>query len=274
LSIVSSAVDAAVRVARAVAGTKAVLALRNAIRWKKFCALKSGFLYWGVYRSFEEAAAAAPAGKRVGYDNDDSAGLYRWKSDYMDPSEYAVLYWLEKALAPGARVFDFGGHVGVKYYAFRSIGALQVPLTWMVYDLPAVIRDGRELARERGEKNVVFTDEPGDASGADVFLALGSSQYLEQPLYAILERLAVLPGTIIVSKVPVVEGPRYVTLQNIGTTICPYLIEDSRDLIANMERLGYRLRQRWENHEKSCWIMNRPDKSVSFYTSYCFTLQS
>jgi putative methyltransferase (TIGR04325 family) len=229
-------------------------------------------LHWGVYSSFAEANAAVPPNKPIGYDNEPAAGLYRWKSDYMDPSEYAVLYWLERALAPGGKVFDFGGHVGVKYYAFRSIGALQGPLRWMVYDVPAVVRAGRELARERDEKNIMFTEDFNDASGANVFLALGSSQYFEEPFYAYIARLSSLPKVVILSKAPMVEGVRYVTIQSIGVAFCPYLIEDSRDLIAGMERIGYRLCNRWENREKACHILNRPDRSVHRYTSLHFAL--
>jgi putative methyltransferase (TIGR04325 family) len=251
-----------------------VRVVRNAVRWREFAAdgPSDRNLFWGVYRDFAEALSAAPSRKQIGYDNEESANLYRWKFDLMEPSDYAVLYWLEHAIKPGAKVFDFGGHVGIKYYSFRSIGALQAPLTWIVYDVPAVLRSGQALARERGETNLAFTNDVGDASGADVFMALGASQYVEAPISSYLEPLARRPKVVIISKAPMVEGDRYVTLQNMGTAYCPYLIEDSRALIADMERLGYRLRHRWANDEKSCVIMNHPERSLYAYTSLRFTL--
>jgi putative methyltransferase (TIGR04325 family) len=229
-------------------------------------------MFWGVYSTFAEAQSAAPRNKWVGYDNEAAASLYRWKVDYMDPSEYAVLYWLEQGLSPGARVFDFGGHVGVKFYAFRSVGALKHPLTWMVYDLPAVVRAGRVLAQKKGEQSIRFTEDISDASGADVFLALGSSQFVEAPLYSILEPLSQLPKVVILSKAPMVDGPRYVTLHCSGVAYHPYLIENSIDLITNMERIGYQLLHRWTNNEKECRILNRPDRSIYRYTSLHFAL--
>jgi putative methyltransferase (TIGR04325 family) len=252
--------------------TAGVRAVRNAIRWRDFCSAQGRNAYWGVHQTFAEAVAAAPPVKPIGYDNDGSAQMYRHLLDVVEPNEYAVLYWLERALAGGNRVFDFGGHIGVKYYAFRSIGALPASIDWTVYDVPAVVRSGRELARKRRVTDLKFTETFEDASGADVFMALGSLQYVEAPLDGWLKRLAVLPRTVIVGSTPLVEGPRYVTLQNIGTAFCPYLIEDAPTLIANMERLGYLLRHRWKNLEKRCLITDQPERSVLEYTSLHFEL--
>lgn len=260
------------RSARRAIGAAPIRAARDVVRWRSFQRSQNAF--WGVYDSFKEAEADVPAGRRVGYDNDAAADLYRWKLDFMEPSDYAVLYWLEKALTSGGRVFDFGGHVGLKYYSFRSVGALGGPLTWTVYDVPAVVRAGRELARERGADALAFTERADDASGADVWLALGSAQYLEAPIYSYLERLGERPREVIISKSPMVEDARYVTLQTTGTMFCPYLIEDVRDVIAHMERIGYRLLHRWKNDEKSCRILNRPDKSLYHYTSLHFARRS
>lgn len=256
---------------RRVAGTAPVRVVRDGIRWRSFRSSQNGF--WGIYESFKDAEADVPAGRRIGYDNDAAADLYRWKLDFMEPSDYAVLYWLERALTPGARVFDFGGHVGLKYYSFRSVGALQDPLTWTVYDVPAVVRAGRVLAREKGVDALAFTETVDDASGADVWLALGSAQFVEAPIYSYLERLSRRPREVIISKSPMVEGPRYVTLHTTGAMFCPYLIENVGDVIANMERIGYRLLHRWKNDEKWCQILNRPDKSLYHYTSLHFALR-
>ena len=257
---------------RRVARAAPVRAVRDTMRWRSFCSAGNGF--WGVYASFKEAEADVPSGGLIGYDNDAAADLYRWKLDFMEPSDYAVLYWLERALTSGARVFDFGGHVGLKYYSFRSVGALNDPLTWTVYDVPAVVRAGRVLAQEKGASALAFTETADDASGADVWLALGSAQFVEAPIYSYLERLSRRPREVIISKSPMVEGPRFVTLHTTGTMFCPYLIENVADVIANMERIGYQLLHRWKNDEKWCQILNRPDKSLYHYTTLHFALRS
>jgi putative methyltransferase (TIGR04325 family) len=247
-----------------------VQAVRKAVKWREFTSAAGRNAYWGVYGSFAEAIAAAPPSKVIGYDHEAPANLYRNLMDRMEPSEYAVLHWLERALPRGGRVFDFGGHIGVKFYAFRSIGAIPPPIKWTVYDVPAVVRSGRELAQQRGETDLEFTERFEDSSGCDVFLGLGALQYVETSLPEWLQKLAALPRTVIVSAMPMVEGPRYVTLQNMGAAFCPYLVENETALLGGMQALGYTLRHRWKNLEKRCQILDQPDRSVWEYTSLHF----
>ena len=250
--------------------TKAGQAVRKAVKWREFTSASGRNAYWGVYSTFDQAVSAAPATKQIGYDQEGPAQMYRNLIDRVEPSEYAVLHWLERALPAGGRVFDFGGHVGVKFYAFRSIGAIPPPIRWTVYDVPAVVRSGRELAASRNESDLTFTETFEDASGADVFLGLGSLQYVEQSLPDWIKRLAQPPRTVIVSAMPMVEGPRYVTLQNLGFSFCPYLIESETDLLNGMDSLGYRPRHRWKNLEKRCQIADQPERTVWEYTSMHF----
>jgi len=263
-------VDFATAGLKRLATSAPVRSLRRMRDSQRFRTATNANLFWGVYSSFAEAQAAAPDSKPLGYDHEEPAQMYAHLMDHVDPKDYAVLYWLERALPSAGRVFDFGGHVGVKYYAFRSIGALAATLRWTVFDVPAVVRAGAELARQRGTIDLFFTEDFAQASGVDVFLALGSLQYIETPLAQKLAALAQPPRAVIISSVPMVEGPRYVTLQNIGTAFCPYLIEDMDALTKQMTGIGYRLRQRWANPEKSCLILDRRDKSVEGYTSLYF----
>jgi putative methyltransferase (TIGR04325 family) len=261
-------IEAARAAGRQLGRTKGAQAVRKALKWRQF---RNSFrFHWGVYSTFAEAIAAAPPGKPIGFDHEGPAQMFRNLMTRLDTKDYAVLHWLERGLPPGGRVFDFGGHVGVKFYAYRTIGAIPSPIDWTVYDVPAVTRAGRDLALEHKATELHFTDNFEDASGADVFLALGSLQFVEAPLDDWLRRLAVLPRTVIVSSTPMVAGPRYVTLQNAGTNFCPYLIEDERAVLGGMERLGYVLRHRWQNLEKSCLILDQPERSVEGYTSLHF----
>lgn len=240
----------------------------RAWRWRRF--LEEPNSCWGTYGSFAEAEASAPPTKPLGYDNDAAAGMYRGLLEQVGPKDYAVAFWLQRRLRPGDRVFDFGGHVGVKYYALRTVMDLPEGVSWVVFDLPAEVEQGRKLARERGAPGLTFTERFADASGADVFLALGSLQYVETPLPNRLAILDVLPRYVIVSSTPMADGRRYVTLQNIGIAFCPYLIEDRAALVRGMEGHGYRLVHSWENPEKSCPILDQPASSVWGYTSMHF----
>ena len=227
---------------------------------------------WGVFGTFAEAAAAAPRSRPVGYDNQAAAGLYRDLVGQVEPKDYAVAFWLQRRLKPGNRVFDFGGHVGLKFYALQAVLPLPEGVAWVTYDLPAVVAAGCRLAAERGARGLSFTESFEDASGAEVFMALGSLQYVEAPLARQLERLQDRPRYVIVSSTPMSDHPRYVTLQNIGASYCPYLVENRAELVRGMTELGYELVHSWANPEKRCKILGRPDRSVEGYTSMHFAL--
>ena len=239
--------------------------------WLKHRFLNESGACFGVFRSFEEALAAAPQNRPLGYDHPAAAGMYRRFMERPQPNDYAVGFWLHRNLKPGSVVFDFGGHVGVKYYALQHVMPMPDGLRWIVYDVPAVLAAGRQLAEERGAGRLEFTESLERASGADVFLALGSLQYVETPLPALLSRLDVLPSTVTVSSTPMSDHPRYVTLQNIGTAVCPYLVENRRELQEGLERIGYRLVHAWTNPDKRCSVLDRPDRSVAGYTSLHFS---
>jgi len=239
-------------------------------KWRRFKHAEHCNLFWGVLASFSEATALAPKTKPLGYDHPEAAEMYRQLLTRAEPSDYAVLYWLEKLAKPGDRVFDFGGHVGVRFYVLSGIAEFVRALRWVVYDVPAVVRAGRQLAEERKVEGLSFTEDTQLASGADVYLAMGALQYVEPPLHERLKELKQLPRVVIISTAPMVQGPRFVTLQNIGTAFCPYLIESRPDLERGMSALGYRILAEWMNPEKSCPIMNQLDSGVYGYTSLVF----
>ena len=229
---------------------------------------------WGVFPTFKEAVAASPPARALGYDNQEAAGLYRELHASVEPNDYAVAFWLQRRLQPGHRVLDFGGHVGIKYYALQTVFPFPQGVTWIVCDLPALVTAGRRLAAERGANGLLFTETLAAVSGVDVFLALGSLQYLEVPLPQLLREMRALPRFVIVSSAPMSNSPRYFTLQNIGAAYCPYLIENRDTVVNGMQALGYELVRSWSNPEKRCGILGRRDRSVHGYSSMHFALGS
>jgi putative methyltransferase (TIGR04325 family) len=208
--------------------------------------------------------------KLFGYDNPRAPSLYGFLEDSVEPKDYAVAFWIQRRLGSETKVFDYGGHVGIKYYALRKVLPFPEDLRWIVHDVPTVTEAGRKLAAERGERALSFTDSFDAASGIDVFLALGSLQYVETPLYERLGGLASPPPFVVVSSTPMTDGPRYVTLENFRDFYCPYLIEDRAAMLRGMDAIGYDLVHEWKIAEKSCRIIGRPDRSVHGYTSMHF----
>lgn len=236
---------------------------------REFAANAGGNLFSGRYRSVAEAAAAAPPSRPLGYDNDASTNLY---SERIRPADYPAIYWLSQAFAAGARhVFDLGGHTGVKYLAFRRIGALPDGLDWTVCDVPAVIEAGRRRADEEGvAARLRFTTERADLAAADVLFASGAIQYLEESPGAMLARLGVRPRWIVLNTSAVHPSLSYVTLNGIGTAFCPYRVQSRQSLVDELKALGYRRRDEWECPGKALEVPGHPELHVPAYKGFCF----
>lgn len=227
----------------------------------------------GVYRDFAEARASAPNTKPLGYDHGDAAAMYTDRFDRIVPADYPVAFWLDRALRGGAReVFDFGGHVGLLFYGFSKYLNYPEGFRWNVLDVEAVVSAGAEFARLRGVAGTLtFTERFQEASRADVLLASGSLQYIETPSFAeSVAALARKPKFILINKLPLTEKAGFVTLQNIGTAFCPYLVFNARSFIESVEALGYRQRDRWENADLSCRLPLTPERDVDRYSGLFF----
>ena len=245
-------------------------------RHARWFATTSQFCFAGVYPSFAEAILGAPPGRPIGSDHEHATdiaitgGLHTLSR--VNARDYPLLYWLREAIQGGALgVFDFGGHVGVKYYAFRPYLRYPPALRWTVYDMPAVTAAGRRLAAQRDDASQIsFTDRLEDADGVDVFFATGSLQYEETLPWTLLSRLTNLPEHLVLGGLPLSEGPRFVTLLNIGGGYCPYYVFNRTELIEGIRGLGYTLVDTWPIPDKRCVIPFDEKRSVHGYTGFCF----
>lgn len=224
----------------------------------------------GVYDDFATAAAAAPAHKPIGYDNEHSGTMYREQMRRVYPGDYPALFWLRTFLPQLRSVLDFGGHVGVKLYAFSKYLDLPGDLDWVVCDVPAVCRAGERIASEQGERRLRFVTSVADAGAVDLFHAAGSLQYLDVSLATRLRELPQLPAKVIVNQLPVRDGDTVYTLQTIGHAYCPYRLQSRGELLAEMAALGYRVRDNWSNPEKNCFVYLSPEASLDHYEGFCF----
>jgi len=232
----------------------------------------------GVYSSHAEAAAAALHAIPVGYDNEASARLYRERLERIYPADYPMMLWLDRIFEAGARrVFDLGGHVGIAYYAYRRIVRYPADLSWVVHDVPAVVKAGQALARVRDKfGQISFVDAPTaaiEAARADVFLAAGCQQYIEQPLADRLRGLPRWPGWVLVNRIPLHEARDFWTVQSIGTALCPYHIERHSAFLDSMKALGYVIHDAWENPDMQCEVAFAPELRLDRYQGMAFRLE-
>jgi putative methyltransferase (TIGR04325 family) len=228
------------------------------------------YRFRGVYASFAEAEAAMPQGALVGYDHEALAGMFRDRMTKANQSDYAVLFWLKGILDERSFVFDFGGHVGVSYHGWRSYLNYRPGMRWLVHDVPAIVKVGAELARERPSAGLEFTSNVADARGCTIFLAAGSLQYLDESLPALLARIGTLPRHLIVNKMPMYDGETFVTVQSSGRAFHAYRIYNRGAFVAELTALGYRVVDDWTNREQHCEIPFTHGRDIDAYSGYYF----
>lgn len=226
----------------------------------------------GVFASFADAERSIPPGQNVGFDHAALATMYRDRMLKACPSDYAVLYWLRRILAPSSVVYDFGGHVGISYHGWRGYLDHLPETRWIVYDLPAITRAGEAIARERPSPGLSFTNDLRAARGCTIFLLAGSLQYQEKSLPAVLDEAGCRPPHVIVNKLPLYDGAPFVTVQSAGTAFHPYQIYNRGEFVADMTAIGYRVVDDWMNAEQSCRIPFTRDRDIDAYSGYYFVL--
>ena len=228
-------------------------------------------MFRGVYATFDEARKDIPAQKAAGYDTPGAATAMPSSGPVL-PSDYPILFWLSRLLRPDVSIFDLGGYVGTAYYSYRKYLEYPKNLRWTICDVPAVVEMGRDLARTRESTGLSFTDALECANGTDLFLAFGSLQFIDKPLAGILADLPKPPRHLLLNKLPVYGGDPFVTLNDIGPAISPYLIFNHDDFVKSLAALGYELVDEWSNAEFSLHIPYHPEKSIPQYTGFYFRL--
>lgn len=177
--------------------------------------------------------------------------------------DWPVLYYLKPLLNQTQVLLDAGGHLGTKYRAFRNQIPFRENLRWIVYDLPAIVRAGRERAESDGLNQLEFIDNLKDAPATDVFLGSGLLQYLDIPFGDLLRQLPILPRHVILNKVATHDKPTVFTLENFGRAEVPYQIRNHAEFLAELSELGYEVVDHWQISELSHTIKSRGKKYVS-----------
>lgn len=241
-------------------------------RYERFFAKASDVhLFRGIFRTFDEAAASAPATKPIGYDQKETGGLYRNVMFSALPADYAALFWLQRVLPELRSLVDFGGHVGIKRYAFDKYLKFPMDFEWVVSDVAAVIEAGKTLAQEQGMQSLKFVSSLVDCPNVDMFFASGSLQYLEPTMTDLLSQMKQMPRHILLNGTPCSDGETFYTLNNIGMAFCPYKIQNKAALLRELGKLGYTLHDEWTNPGKGCPIPHAGSVPTIDYCGFYLT---
>jgi putative methyltransferase (TIGR04325 family) len=259
--------------------------VRTARRWRRARAEReyrqrfAGDCYgcwWGVFSSFDEAIRSAPDTKPVGATTPELAARHRamleqenWegRGGLLNSYDYPVLFWLSELLKDESNrtVFDFGGSVGVHFYTYG--GRLRFPpgLRWTICELPAISEVGRQIAVERNA-SIGFTTSFEEADGEDVLLASAIIQDVGD-LGDMLRGLQRPPRHVLINRLPLDDGPAFVTLQNAGSAFCPMYVFNHDDFIDSLRAAGYELVDVWDDLVDGC-IIPFHDKAVPYRGFY------
>ena len=226
-------------------------------------------LFQDIYPNFAAAANAIPRNRAIGYDDQRSAARVAHARHFRSSYDYPLLFWLVQLLKPGAVVFDWGGNIGISYYAFRPRLSYPDGLEWVVNDVPAVLDLGQEIAAQDEVSGLSFTTSFDRLSTADILLSAGALQFIEDP-FKVLRARSPLPSHVLLNKIPVYDKPHAATIQNMGTSLCPYHLFNRADLIREFETLGYDVVDTWQNHGLGCFIPFYPGHSISAFSGFYF----
>ncbi|HEX7158273.1 MAG TPA: methyltransferase, TIGR04325 family [Edaphobacter sp.] len=202
--------------------------------------------YWGYFKTYEEALNFLPSDKRSSYDNSEITSLnvdFFYGIQFFD---WPVLFFLELLLAEGKlhAVTDFGGHIGVKYLAYREIMPFPADIKWQVVELPAMIAEAKQrLPADVG--GLEFMESPEQTAACDVLICSGVLQYSDLRIEKIVEKLPKKPQVVIINKLAAIESETFYTLENYGKYKLPYRVCNAKELDATREKLGYHLTQEW-----------------------------
>lgn len=261
------------RIASALPGVRQLGSLGMVRRWRDHARyehfLSRTASFYGVFDDFDQARRHLPASREF----DQRALTQEYEATRrhrVHNYDYPVLYWLDKAFGQGARsVFDLGGSVGVHYFAYRRVLEYPAQLEWTVSEVPEVCAVGRDIATREDARGLSFEDtlDPRRID-ADIWLSCGALQYIEHGHPArLLAGCARRPAHILFNKLPLYDGEDFVTAQNIGEhSYAPSYVYNDAGFIAGIERMGYRLVDRWNVPERSFYLPGHPERSFRTFT--------
>jgi hypothetical protein len=157
--------------------------MRRVATWPITAPILNAMLgYLRVFDSLSEAVAAARPYAEGGHENAEHAKLLMSLAEVPRPSDYAAFFHMRGLILDGAKILDFGGSIGNLFYLYDRYLNLPPDCIWLVFELPAWVELGQNVATKRGESRLRFTRKWEDATGAELLIASGSLHYFDTPL--------------------------------------------------------------------------------------------
>jgi putative methyltransferase (TIGR04325 family) len=213
--------------------------------------------FHGVFDSLDEAKKCIGPERPCSYGDIDLSGVNIDSFMQIHLFDYPVILNLLMAGNQIKSLIDFGGHIGVKYYAYKRLVPNIHELKWKVVDVPFCVERGRREASQRGAANLSFSSKLLEAGGCDLLLISGALQYVTPSIGELLDSMVCLPRFIIINKLPVHFGPDYYTIENFGKAKIPYRIFNKNKFDSQLLLRAY--------SKVDTWTIPSREISIPFY---------
>jgi putative methyltransferase (TIGR04325 family) len=223
----------------------------------------------GIFSSYAQALAGVPRGRPSGWNNEEAAAIWSDCVDPVRPGSYPLFFWLLRLLQPGASIIDYGGSVGLTFYAYHRYARLPEGASWTVVELPLIAAQGQRIAKREGARNLFFTTDISAPEACDILLAAGSLQYMENSVPGLLDLRHAPPHWLLLNKLPLSKGPEFWSLDNFGPAVAPYRVFNEQAFLSYFEQRGYVLRDRWQVAELKCDIAFHPESHLRHHVGLC-----
>jgi len=222
----------------------------------------------------EQASASIVRFRRPSHEDANHVKHLMALAESARPSDYAALFHIRSVLSQTRNIFDFGGSAGNLFYCYARYLKLAPDTVWTVYDLPKNINAGAQLASQKNEKRLGFTDRFAAADGADLFIASGALHYFDKPLAGMLADFNEKPRYVLVNRTPMTDGPAFATVQDSSGLLVSCMLYNREEFVRSFEQIGYKLVDSWQVAELSLVVPGYPDRSAATYSGMFFKLHS
>ncbi len=215
-------------------------------RYRKKFLYEGQGTFFGRFNTYHDALGYLPEKLRSTYDNNDLVEINIDMFSQVQIFDWPVMFYLQDRANKGrlSAVTDFGGHVGVKYYAYSPFLQFSESFLWQAVEVPAMVEAGKKRPGE-GNRSLRFYERIEDTAPCDVLLCSGVLQYSPLTIEEIIGRMPKRPAMVILSRVSTLEAEGLYTLENFNDVKIPHRIFSLNELEQSRQTIGYSKLAHW-----------------------------
>lgn len=229
-----------------------------------------------TFPTFQEAHRQARRYRVPSHEHPANITTHTHRSEEIRPSDYAVLFHMQRLMGEINSVLDIGGSVGNLFYCYSKYLTYPPGMTWTVVEVPETVAAGSRIAMEKAEPRLRFAERIKGCNSVDAVVISGALHYFEELPPELIRGLSSQPRHVFINRTPVIDGPTAITIQDHEHyfAISPARILSRDTLMKAMTEAGYELVDEWKANELRLRIPFHPEASVSAYSGFYFRIKA